>query len=106
MPRRNRQRGEHGGRWGSPRKRPRGWEAEDLFERPIRRPPRRSGHAGLPMISTPTTIGPEPLSRTCGHCREWFPDDEGGRGTCEHPGSGFLRPWFDTEACPFFRSRG
>lgn len=43
-----------------------------------------------------------PAKDTCGHCREFVEDHEGGRGTCLHPGSGVLSPWTDTEACPFF----
>jgi hypothetical protein len=39
---------------------------------------------------------------TCGSCREFIEDQEGGRGTCLHPGSGVLAPWTDTEACGFF----
>lgn len=46
-------------------------------------------------------------ARTCGGCREFVEDHEGGRGTCLHPGSGILNPWTDTEACDFFaRGRG
>jgi hypothetical protein len=42
---------------------------------------------------------------TCGRCREFVQDDVGGRGECLHPGSGILKPWPDTEACPFFSGR-
>ena len=38
----------------------------------------------------------------CGACREFIEDQEGGRGTCLHPGSGVLSPWTDTESCSFF----
>lgn len=43
-----------------------------------------------------------PAARTCGGCREFVEDHEGGRGTCLHPGSGILNPWNDTAACDFF----
>lgn len=51
--------------------------------------------------------GPIPMLaqivRGCGSCRNWRPDDmPGGRGTCDHPGSGFLNPYADTPACPFY----
>lgn len=42
----------------------------------------------------------------CGSCREFVEDQEGGRGTCLHPGSGFAFPWTDTPGCPFFANRG
>lgn len=41
-------------------------------------------------------------AKTCGGCREFVEDHEGGRGTCLHPGSGVLNPWGDTVACDFF----
>lgn len=40
--------------------------------------------------------------KMCGGCREFVEDQEGGRGTCLHPGSGILSPWTDTPACDFF----
>lgn len=40
--------------------------------------------------------------KQCGGCREFVEDQEGGRGTCLHPGSGILSPWMDTPACDFF----
>jgi hypothetical protein len=42
---------------------------------------------------------------TCGGCREFIEDPEGGRGTCLHPGSGILSPWTDTQACDFFAAQ-
>ncbi len=39
--------------------------------------------------------------KTCGGCKEFIEDGEGGRGTCLHPGSGILSPWTDTPGCPF-----
>lgn len=51
--------------------------------------------------------GPATLIKACGNCREFLEDQEGGRGTCLHPGSGILSPWTDTEACEFHtRVRG
>ena len=43
--------------------------------------------------------------KACGGCHEFVEDQEGGRGTCLHPGSGILSPWTDTPACPFYRAR-
>jgi len=43
--------------------------------------------------------------KQCGNCREFVEDQEGGRGTCLHPGSGILSPWTDTEACQFHTRR-
>jgi len=52
-------------------------------------------------------IASSPSARTeavkaCGACKEFIEDQEGGRGTCLHPGSGILSPWTDTSACDFF----
>jgi len=44
-------------------------------------------------------------AKQCGGCREFVEDQEGGRGTCLHPGSGILSPWTDTEACPFYTAQ-
>lgn len=42
-------------------------------------------------------------AKACGTCRNWLADGmPGGRGSCDHPGSGFLHPYSDTPACPFF----
>ena len=47
------------------------------------------------------------LALSCGTCREFVEDANGGRGTCLHPGSGILGPWTDTPACDFhLRRRG
>ena len=43
-----------------------------------------------------------PAVSLCGGCREFVEAQEGGRGTCLHPGSGILSPWTDTPACQFF----
>ena len=44
-------------------------------------------------------------TKACGGCREFIEDQEGGRGTCLHPGSGILSPWTDTAACDFYAAR-
>ncbi|MBI2766456.1 MAG: hypothetical protein HYX53_11180 [Chloroflexi bacterium] len=44
--------------------------------------------------------------KTCGQCREFVEDAEGGRGSCLHPGSGIAFPWTDTPGCPFYAGRG
>ncbi len=64
-----------------------------------------SGFAALLDLQRPG--GAPALVKTCGNCREFVEDQEGGRGTCLHPGSGILAPWTDTEACQFHtRIRG
>jgi hypothetical protein len=40
---------------------------------------------------------------SCGRCHEFIEDGEAGRGTCLHPASGVMFPWYNTPACPFFR---
>ncbi len=47
--------------------------------------------------------GRDGVAKTCGSCREFLGDENGGRGECLHPGSGVLHPWTDTEGCPFWR---
>ncbi len=108
MPRHNRRNGERrdSREWGSPRKRSREREREP--ERKTTPPPRTSPTPGA-MIAAGWFQIEEPeagagRSPVCGGCLEWFPDQEGGRGTCDHPGSGFLKPWSDTPACPFFHA--
>lgn len=106
MPRHNRQRFGRVGdrRWGSPRKRP----PDRTGERTVQGRGRRTDREFEPLdllrggAETPDVPEPAPSTRTCGQCREWFPHSEGGRGNCAHPGSGFLFPWADTPACPFF----
>lgn len=44
-------------------------------------------------------------TKSCGNCREFIEDQEGGRGSCLHPGSGISFPWTDTAACDFFARR-
>lgn len=46
-----------------------------------------------------------PPTTNCGSCQEFVEDQEGGRGTCLHPGSGILSPWTDTPGCPFHARR-
>ncbi len=45
-----------------------------------------------------------PPALTCEGCHEFVPGDTG-RGRCLHPGSGFVAPWPDTEACQFHEAR-
>jgi hypothetical protein len=103
MPRHNRQRFGRVGdrRWGSPRKRP---PERDNGRGARRRSDREAEPLELFLSGeeSPDTPNSAPPARTCGRCREWFPHPEGGRGNCAHPGSGFLFPWADTPACPFF----
>ncbi len=42
---------------------------------------------------------------TCEGCHEFVPNEDFGRGTCLHPGSGIVAPWTDTEACQFHEPR-
>lgn len=107
MPRRNRQRGGRpgNGRWGSPRKRlP---ERDETPERPPRliRPASPGPLTFLPFDGGRDESDRPAAIRTCGGCLEWYPHEEGGRGDCHHPGSGFVSPWSDTAACPFYSSR-
>jgi hypothetical protein len=44
-------------------------------------------------------------AKVCGGCKEFIEDQEGGRGTCLHPGSGILGPWTDTKGCDFYAAR-
>ena len=44
-------------------------------------------------------------AKVCGGCKEFVEDQEGGRGTCLHPGSGILSPWTDTKSCDFYAAR-
>lgn len=105
MPRHNRQgrRGEEH-RWGSPRKhaREREHERDSRFSRVVW--PLEAGGRAEPVIDDAALPAPVQIAAVCGRCREWFADEEGGRGTCDHPGSGFLKPWSDTPACPFFHA--
>ncbi|HLZ70810.1 MAG TPA: hypothetical protein VKV26_12990 [Dehalococcoidia bacterium] len=51
-------------------------------------------------------LAPAAITLTCGGCRNWLPNNEpGGRGSCDHPASGFSYPYEDTAACPFFEAR-
>jgi hypothetical protein len=62
-------------------------------------PPAPAFNAPPPFSLLPSA---SPDVKTCGRCQEWIGDELGGRGECLHPGSGILRPWWDTPACPFF----
>ena len=53
----------------------------------------------------PAILPTPPQLVSCGRCREFIEDAEGGRGTCLHPGSGILAPWTDTPGCDFFARR-
>jgi hypothetical protein len=55
------------------------------------------------LLLNQARLGASP--RACGGCREFLEDQEGGRGTCLHPGSGILSPWSDTKGCDFFAQR-
>jgi hypothetical protein len=106
MSRRDRGRGPRRGRdesWeDEPRQRPRDrqrdWQRERRRERV-----RDARPTPVPAVVAPRE--PPPVARVCGNCREWFGEELVGRGECAHPGSGFLRPWADTQACPFFEAR-
>jgi hypothetical protein len=45
------------------------------------------------------------VATACGSCQEFVEDQEGGRGTCLHPGSGVLAPWTDSAGCQFHTRR-
>ncbi len=86
------------------------------IERTDGRTGRRSGPSGdpagrrsesVPSARVAIPSGQVPLVaaalRGCGSCRNWMADGmPGERGTCDHPGSGFLHPYSDTPACPFY----
>lgn len=56
----------------------------------------------LPFDDAPA---PAP-TKVCGRCRNWLERAEiGGRGECDHPGSGIMFPYNDTPACPFWERR-
>ena len=57
----------------------------------------------MPSQSLSLLVPDPPEAKTCGRCHEWLADEVGGRGECLHPGSGILRPWWETPACAFFR---
>jgi hypothetical protein len=93
----------------------RSWDDDDRSGWSGRRKERdRRPRAQLPRVerapapappSGPVSLLPAapPEARTCGRCAEWLADEVGGRGECLHPGSGILKPWWDTPACDFFR---
>ena len=55
------------------------------------------------MVRDDLNPGAKP-ALTCENCHEFVPGDTG-RGRCLHPGSGFVAPWPDTEACQFHEAR-
>lgn len=57
----------------------------------------------LAMVRDDLNGGAKP-ALTCEGCHEFVPGDTG-RGRCLHPGSGFVAPWPDTEACQFHEAR-
>ncbi|MHB8574231.1 MAG: hypothetical protein ACYDCQ_02770 [Dehalococcoidia bacterium] len=110
------------------------WEAHDaeqLDERRRSREQRRNDrrerrerrNRGAQLLATPAVVEHErdllraadmlsPASAasvsasTCGSCRNWMShQDVEGRGTCDHPGSGYTYPYSDTPGCPFFDPR-
>ncbi|HZQ37053.1 MAG TPA: hypothetical protein VFD32_14070 [Dehalococcoidia bacterium] len=80
---------------------------------PAPAPPRRHRSDGDTGSLTPYAerawdmlLAPAAATLTCGGCRNWQPHTEpGGRGTCDHPASGFSYPYEDTVACPFYEPR-
>lgn len=103
----------NGGREGRRKPRRRGWDDGEQSRPAARTRPDKRGRNQTPAREPappapvlPVRLAPEPAAaRTCGDCREWFAHEEGGRGDCGHPGSGFSFPWSDTPACPFFARR-
>ncbi|MCY3880797.1 MAG: hypothetical protein OXG61_01595 [Chloroflexi bacterium] len=57
----------------------------------------------IAMVRENVNPGARP-ALTCEGCHEFVPGDTG-RGRCLHPGSGFVAPWPDTEACQFHEAR-
>lgn len=57
----------------------------------------------MAMVRENVNPGARP-ALTCEGCHEFVPGDTG-RGRCLHPGSGFVAPWPDTEACQFHEAR-
>jgi len=88
------------------RKRERRWDQQSsdtrqrdepkVFFAPVSYEDNRSLLLGMSQLD-PVSTAP---AQTCGSCREFVEDQEAGRGTCLHPGSGILSPWTDTPACP------
>jgi len=113
MSRRRRDSGRRRGNWDDdwePRREPRPKQGRDRRQRRGAGPERQptpEARTALPVMP-PAGPGPGPLlpvttlTATCGRCREFLADELGGRGECLHPGSGILRPWWDTPGCPFF----
>ncbi len=123
MPRKNRGKAPRGERqlWGSPRKRHDPWRPDERWALPDPTPGGRrqrkaadlssaagfwlAGERALPAGAAGADIPGSAPAHTCRECHEWLPHEEGGRGSCLHPGSGFTSPWADTAACAFFVGR-
>jgi hypothetical protein len=102
----------------SARERPRGRGRGDRPNRERRKLPQEHAVVAMPSAAPApareetgiVTILSEPRiapsKRICGLCRNWFDRGViGGRGECDHPGSGILFPYDDTPACDFFVRR-
>lgn len=117
-------RGKRGRGWGdddpelprSARERPRGRGRGDRPSRERRKPAQDRTPAQAVVVMPVDEIGvvtilmdePRGLSapKSCGLCRNWSDRGViGGRGECEHPGSGMMYPYDDTPACNFFVRR-
>lgn len=101
----------------SARERPRGRGRGDRPSRERRKPAQdraRSPAVALPPPSAEAGVVTilmdeprnQPGAKSCGLCRNWFDRGTiGGRGECDHPGSGIMYPFDDTPACAFFVRR-
>lgn len=99
-------------RWsGGRRWRPEGDDEPAVSRRrDDRRRSRRTADADEPRYAPPPAllapVDSSPVARACGRCRNFrLSDIPGGRGECDHPGSGFMYPYTDTPACPFYQAR-
>lgn len=101
----------------SARERPRGRGRGDRPSRERRKPAREQTPAPAATLPPPADeVGVVTILmdeervpggvKSCGLCRNWFDRGTiGGRGECDHPGSGMMYPYDDTPACPFFVRR-
>jgi len=101
----------------SARERPRGRGRGDRPSRERRKPALERPGARIEALPPPadeagvtTILMDQPAfgtaTKSCGLCRNWFDRGTiGGRGECDHPGSGIMYPYDDTPACPFFVRR-
>jgi hypothetical protein len=100
-------------RWSGGRR----WRPEPEDEEPVAgrrksddRRRSRNVERDQPYYASPPPFVPQPppaaVAKVCGRCRNFMLSDvPGGRGECDHPGSGFMYPYTDTPACPFFDGR-